>query len=82
MYCEMARFTFPDSKTRRNLVYKYCCHNGKAGDKTCAQSSRYSIFIMTKNTHLKEAVMSIAQTTAKAKNKSVDKNEEKGFSTA
>ena len=34
MYCEMARFTFPDSKTRRNLVYKYCCHNGKAGDKT------------------------------------------------
>ena len=34
MYCEMARFSFPDSKTRRNLVYKYCCRNGKAEDNT------------------------------------------------
>lgn len=34
MYCEMARFTFPDKKARRNLVYKYCCGNGVADDGT------------------------------------------------
>lgn len=28
MYCEMARFSFPDKQARRNLLYKYCCKNG------------------------------------------------------
>lgn len=32
MYCEMARFEFPDKVSRRNLVYKYCCKNGCADD--------------------------------------------------
>lgn len=34
MYCEMARFNFPDKHSRRLLVYKYCCNNGRAEDGT------------------------------------------------
>lgn len=34
MYCEMARFEFPDKYARRELVYKYCCNNGTASDGT------------------------------------------------
>ncbi len=32
LYCEMARFDFPDKKSRRNLIYKYCCNNGESKD--------------------------------------------------
>lgn len=34
VYCECARFHFPDKQSRRDIVYKYCAHPD--GYKVCA----------------------------------------------
>ncbi len=53
VYCECARFRFPDRMARREIVYRFCAH--PTGYKSCALKQALDHYYERKYEHHEEA---------------------------